>query len=124
MPSISYLPICLPMGLPLTDSAVRIDGQSPNMMSKSCDQSLTIYFYSQGDVDNSVRSALNLSDGQTGENFGVRVWTDEDEWRVRQPQFENRREKAHGNDCIIVGLEACRRPILHTEVGFHFMPKT
>ncbi|KAE8537894.1 hypothetical protein D1P53_005955 [Cryptococcus gattii VGV] len=37
------------------------------------------YFYSQDDVDNSVRSALNLSDGQTGEDFGVRVGTDEDE---------------------------------------------
>ncbi|KIR74276.1 hypothetical protein I310_01878 [Cryptococcus deuterogattii CA1014] len=54
----------------------------------------------------SVKSALNLSDGQTGEDFGMRVWTDEDEWFVRQSQFENRREKAHGNDCIIVGLEA------------------
>lgn len=84
---------------------------------------VSTYFYSQDDVDNS-RSALNLCDEQTGEDFGVRVWTDEDEWSVRQSQFENRREKAHGNDCIIVGLEACRRPILHTEVGFHFMPKT
>ncbi|KIR55678.1 phosphopantothenoylcysteine decarboxylase [Cryptococcus gattii Ru294] len=62
-------------------ASIKAPDISPNMMSKSCDQSLTIYFYSQGDVDNSVRSALNLSDGQTGENFGVRVWTDEDEWR-------------------------------------------
>nr|KIR50357.1 hypothetical protein I312_00293 [Cryptococcus bacillisporus CA1280] len=41
---------------------------------------VSTYFYSQDDVDNSVRSALNLCDGQTGEDFGVRVWTDEDEW--------------------------------------------
>lgn len=109
MPSTSCLPVCLPMGLLLTDSAVRIDGQSPYIYVQVVATKASTYFYSQDDVDMSVRSALNLSDGQTGEDFGMRVWTDEDEWFVRQSQFENRREKAHGNDCIIVGLEACRR---------------
>lgn len=51
-----------------------------------------------------MRSALNPCDGQAGEDFCVRVCTNEDEWYVRQSQFENRKEKAHGNDCTCRGI--------------------
>lgn len=71
---------CLPGDLLLTGFAVRIDWQSPNIDVQVVATKASTYFYSQEDVDNSVRSALNLPDGQTGEHFGVRVWTDEDEW--------------------------------------------
>ncbi|OWT41933.1 phosphopantothenoylcysteine decarboxylase [Cryptococcus neoformans Tu401-1] len=54
--------------------------KSPNIDVQVVATKASTYFYSQEDVDNSVRSALNLPDGQTGEHFGVRVWTDEDEW--------------------------------------------
>lgn len=78
---------CLPGDLLLTGFAVRIDWQSPNIDVQVVATKASTYFYSQEDVDNSVRSALNLPDGQTGEHFGVRVWTDEDEWSVRQSQL-------------------------------------
>ena len=76
---------CLLGDLLLTDFAVRIDWQSPNIDVQVVATKASTYFYSQEDVDNSVRSALNLPDEQLGEHFGVRVWTDEDEWSVRQP---------------------------------------
>ncbi|WVO16197.1 hypothetical protein L204_103868 [Cryptococcus depauperatus] len=54
--------------------------KTPNIDVQVVATKASSHFYTQADVDKSVRNAYSISENLGGDEIGVRVWTDHDEW--------------------------------------------